>query len=58
MSKLLVVFIFIFAVFYTGINVYGSLSKRQKWSLTKTVSYSIMCALLAIAVMTLIVILF
>ena len=58
MIKLILAFGVLFAAFYAGIEAFRDLTKRQRWSLTKTLSYSIICALLAIATMTSIVILF
>lgn len=58
MIRLWLVFGILFAVFYFGIPVFRKLSGKEKWNLTKTVIYSIICSILAVASMTLIVILF
>jgi hypothetical protein len=58
MIRLWLVFLIIFAVFYVGIPTFLQLTKREKWSVAKLVMYSLVCTLLAVATMTLIVILF
>jgi len=58
MIRLWAVFGILFAVFYFGIPALRKLTGKEKWDLTKTVIYSILCASLAIAAMILIVILF
>jgi hypothetical protein len=58
MIKLWLAFAVLFAVFYFGISSFRKLKGKEKWHLTKTVFYSIICSILAIASMTLIVILF
>jgi hypothetical protein len=55
-------FIFLFAILavliHFGITGWRSLSGKDRWSLTKTIGYSIIISLLAIVVMTFLVILF
>jgi hypothetical protein len=58
MIKLWLAFIILFAIFYFGISSFRKLKGKDQWDLTKTLFYSILCSLLAIASMTLIVILF
>jgi hypothetical protein len=49
----------IFAILiHFGITVWRKMERKEQWSLTKTAFYSILVALLALAVMTAIVILF
>lgn len=49
----------IFAVLiHFGIISWRALSGKEKWSLTKTMFYSIIVSLLAVAAMTLIVVIF
>lgn len=58
MFKILLAFLFVFGIFYFGIKSYRDLSGKDKWTLTKLMGYSIMCALMAIVLLMLIVILF
>jgi hypothetical protein len=49
----------IFAILiHFGITVWRKMERKEQWSLTKTAFYSILVALLAVLVMTIIVILF
>ena len=41
-----------------GITVWRRMERKERWSLTKSLFYSILVALLAVLVMTIIVILF
>jgi len=58
MIKIILAFLFAFAICYFGIQGYRDLSGKDKWALTKLVGYSIMCSLLTIVLLVLIVILF
>jgi hypothetical protein len=58
MIKIILAFLFVFFVFYFGIQGYRDLSGKDKWALTKLIGYSILCALTAIVLLMLIVILF
>ena len=58
MAKVILAFIFLSVVFGFVISTVRSMSGKEKWVLTKTVSYAILCALLAIAVMISLVVLF
>ena len=55
-------FVFVFAILavliHFGITVWRKMERKEQWSLTKTAFYSILVALLAVLVMTIIVILF
>jgi hypothetical protein len=52
----------VFAVFalliHFGITVWRRMERKERWSLTKSLFYSIIVSLLALAVMTAIVVLF
>jgi hypothetical protein len=52
----------VFAVFailiHLGITSWRNMTGKDRWTLTKSISYSIIVALLAVLVMTVIVILF
>jgi hypothetical protein len=46
MTKIVLAFLFVFGIFFFGINVVRSLTGKEKWALTKIVAYSIICAVL------------
>ena len=58
MTKIILTFFIFYTVFHVGIHAFKSLTDSEKWSLTKTVAYSIMCSVLTVATLTTIVILF
>ena len=58
MIKLWLVFLIAFGICYFGIRGYRDLSGKDKWALTKLLAYSTMCALTAIGLLILIVVLF
>jgi hypothetical protein len=58
MVKIIIGFILVFLMFYVGIDTFRQLSGKEKWDLTKSVIYSIMCASAAIGSIALIVVLF
>ena len=58
MIKIILAFLFAFALGFFGIKGYRDLSGKDKWSFIKLLGYSVMCALTAIVLLVLIVILF
>jgi len=58
MVRIILAFLIIAGIIHFGIQAWRAMSGKEKWSLTKSISYSIIVALLAIAVMTGLVILF
>lgn len=58
MIRLWFIFIIISVLLHFGITAWRKMSGKDRWSLTKTAAYSIIIALLTVAVMTTIVILF
>jgi hypothetical protein len=58
MIRLWLVFGILFALFYFGIPALRKLNGKEKWDLTKTFLYSMMCSLLAVSAMVVIVVLF
>ena len=58
MIRLWLIFAILFAGFYFGIPAFRNLSGKEKWDLTKTFVYSMMCSLLVVTVMVAIVVLF
>ena len=58
MIRLWLVFAILFAGFYFGIPAFRKLKGKEKWDLTKTFLFSMMCSLLAVFAMVIIVVLF
>jgi len=58
MIRLWLSFILFAVVIHFSISTWRNMTGKDKWSLTKTAIYSIIVSLLAIAAMTVIVILF
>ena len=58
MIKIVLAFLFVFFVFYFGIQSVRSMNGRDQLALTKLLVYSIMCALMTIVSLTVIVLLF
>jgi hypothetical protein len=58
MFKIVLMFVIVFAIFFFGIQSARSLSGKEGWALTKLVTYSIICAVLTIAALTTIVLIF
>lgn len=58
MIRLWLVFAILFAVFYFVIPAVRKLNGKEKWDVTKTLLFSLVCSLLAVSVMVLIVVLF
>ena len=58
MSKIVLGFLLVFMAFYVGIDFFRTLTGKQKWDLTKSLFYSIMCASAAIGLIAVIVVLF
>jgi cytochrome c oxidase assembly factor CtaG len=58
MIRLWLVFAILFAVFYFVIPAFRKMKGKEKWNVTKTLLFSLVCSLLAVSAMVLIVILF
>ena len=58
MIRIILAFLFVFGLFYFGIDAVRKMTGKQQWSLTKTVMYSIMCAVLTIVLLSLFVMAF
>jgi hypothetical protein len=56
--KIIMAFLFVFGVFYFGIQGVRSMTGRDQLELTKLLVYSIMCALMAVVSLIVIVVLF
>lgn len=58
MIRLWLVFIILAAIIHFVITTVREFDGKERWALTKSITYSIIVALLAVLVMTIIVILF
>ncbi len=58
MIKIILAFLVAFGICYFGIKGYRDLTGKDKWALTKLIGYSILCAVIAIAILISIVIVF
>lgn len=58
MAKILLAFLVLSIIFGFVISAIQKMSGKERWALTKTVSYAILCSLLAIVVMMFIVVMF
>jgi hypothetical protein len=58
MIKIILAFLFVFGLFYFGIQGVKSMTGQDQLALTKLLVYSIMCALMAIVSLIIIVVLF
>lgn len=58
MIKAILAFLIVFGIMYVAIPSYRSLTGREKWDVVKLVSYSVLCAIISILVLSGIVILF
>jgi hypothetical protein len=58
MIKVLLFFVLIFALFFLGIRTLRNITGKDALALTKIIGYSIICAVLTVAVLISIVVLF
>lgn len=58
MIKMILAFVFLFVIFYAGIELFNRMTGEERWEVAKTFSYSIALALGAIAVLVCMVVLF
>ena len=58
MIRLRLAFAILAALIHFGITAWRNLNGKERWTLTKSIAYSILVSLLALMVMTVIVILF
>lgn len=58
MIRMILAFGIAFAICYFGIAGFRNLTGKDQWALTKLLGYSIICASLAMLLLTLIVVLF
>ena len=58
MIRMVLVFALVFVAFWIGILAFRNLTGKEKWELTKTIGYAIICAVLTMLVLVGIVIIF
>jgi len=58
MIKMLMTFVFLFIIFYTGIEIFRKLTGKEKWEIVKTGSYSLAISLVVVLFLAGIVFLF
>jgi len=58
MIRLWLAFAILAVLIHLGITTWRNLNGKERWTLTKSIAYSILVSLLALLVMTVIVILF
>ena len=58
MIRIILTFVILAALIHFGIQSWRSMTGKQRWSLTKTLGYSIIISLTAVVLMMFIVVLF
>jgi hypothetical protein len=58
MAKMLFVFLTVAIFVFIGIEVFRTMSNKERWVLTKTVGYSIIVAVVTVLLLTVFVMLF
>jgi DMSO/TMAO reductase YedYZ heme-binding membrane subunit len=58
MIKMLITFVCLFIIFYTGIEILNKMSGKERWEVAKTFSYSVALALTVVVCMVLMVVMF
>ena len=58
MIKMLGVFLFLFGIFYMGIEIFRMMTGKEKWEIAKTISYSVAISLAVVVFLTILVVLF
>ena len=58
MIRVFLAFLVLSAIFWFGIAAFRKTTGKEKWQLTKIAAYSILCSVLALAILISIVILF
>lgn len=56
--KMIMAFVFLFIIFYTGIEIFRKLTGKEKWEVAKTLSYSVAISLSVIVFLVVLVVLF
>jgi DMSO/TMAO reductase YedYZ heme-binding membrane subunit len=58
MIKMVMTFVLLFIIFFTGIEIFRKMTGKEKWEIVKTVSYSLAIALAVVVFLTVLVVLF
>jgi hypothetical protein len=58
MAKMILVFLIVFALVFAGMETFRSMTQGERWSLTKSVGYSIIIAVVTLILLAGFVILF
>ena len=58
MIRILLVFLIVFGFYFFGIRTVRAMTNKERWDLTKLLTYSLVCATLTLATLITIVILF
>jgi hypothetical protein len=58
MIRVFLAFVVIFCLFFFGINAIRNMTGKEMWSLTKLLTYSLFCAILTLATLISIVVIF
>lgn len=58
MFKMVLSFIFLFVIFYTGIEIVRKMTGQERWEAAKTFSYSLALSIFVIACLVSLVVLF
>jgi DMSO/TMAO reductase YedYZ heme-binding membrane subunit len=58
MIKIVMTFVFLFIIFFTGIEIFRKLTGKEKWEIVKTLSYSLAISLAVVVFLTVLVVLF
>ena len=58
MIKMLIAFVSLFIILFTGIELFRKMTGKEKWEVAKTTIYSVSIALLVIVLLTIFVVLF
>lgn len=58
MIRIVLAFLIVFGLFFFGIKAMRDMTGKEKWELTKVLSYSLVCAILTLIVLIGMVILF
>jgi lipopolysaccharide export LptBFGC system permease protein LptF len=58
MIKMIITFICLFVIFFAGVNLFRRLTRKEKWSVARGISFSLLIALAVTLVLSVFVILF
>jgi hypothetical protein len=58
MVKVILAFVVVFGFFFFGINTIREMTGKELWSMTKLLTYSAICAILALVILISIVVIF